>query len=129
MLWQIWARTHKDITTDGHFQLLVASGLLHLVEPFLAGVQAHWSGRMADNQNDPRGWLCSHENVGSTRPKLDGDLMELEVYHKKAASDPAAALNLATLALAAPAEGERALAAPALTPYSICRIQGLRCRG
>ena len=45
MLRDIWLQTDKHMSTDSHFQLLVASGLLHLVEPFLAGTQYHWSDR------------------------------------------------------------------------------------
>ena len=45
MLRDIWLQTDKSMSTDDHFQLLVASSLLHQVEPFLAGTQYHWSNR------------------------------------------------------------------------------------
>ena len=46
MLYNIWLKTPKDFITDANFHLLVASGLLHLVEPSLAGTQPHWSTRL-----------------------------------------------------------------------------------
>ena len=64
--------TGKDMTTDGIFHLLVCSNLLHVVDPFLAGTQDHWSsGKNTIHK--------SHKS--STKPlRLDGELLDVKLY-------------------------------------------------
>ena len=68
-------RTDKNFDTDANFHLLQASGLLHVVDPLLAGVQPHWSSRLDKDAS-------SHED--SKKPvRLDGELLDVKFYDSR----------------------------------------------